>query len=71
MLNYLKYYFCNFKKNKLEESSKISIINVKDKYIYNIEKLYKKLISEESFVILTYELEGIKHFLNKINVKLK
>jgi len=69
--DYLKYYFCKLNKNKLEDSSKISIMNVKDKYIYNIENLYKKLISEESFVILTYELEGIKHFLNKFNVNCK
>ena len=65
--DYLKYFFCNLNKNKLEDSIKLSIMNIKYKYIYNIENLYKKLISEESFIILTYEVEGIKNYLNKLN----
>ena len=65
--DYLKYFFCNLNKNKLEDSIKLSISNIKYKYIYNIENLYKKLISEESFIILTYEVEGIKNYLNKLN----
>ena len=65
--DYLKYFFCNLKKNKLEDSIKLSILNIKYKYIYNIENLYKKLISEESFVVLTYEFESIKNYLNKLN----
>ena len=65
--DYLKYFFCNLKKNKFGDSINFTLINIKYRYIYNIENLYKKLISEESFVVLTYEFESIKNYLNKLN----